>query len=173
MIAFLAWLVHMDVLVEASFFCMIKGHEYSWLDQSFSALIKGLKPYAVYTVTSLLQHMAMLLRSYTVVECREVHCFWNFKDWLGLHLHTIRGYATSQYGDGMHEFLFCKDSNGEVRVLSRKSSQASQWAPEGDGYKIFKNTPPSSPEFAPFKSDAQRERQTVASTVHLWLPHFT
>jgi hypothetical protein len=39
MIFMLAWLVLTDKMDEASFFCMMKGHTYSQIDQSFRTLI--------------------------------------------------------------------------------------------------------------------------------------
>eukprot|EP00965_Chrysotila_dentata_P156514 5171694-Pleurochrysis_carterae.AAC.1 len=33
MVAFLAWLVHQDIFVEAIFFCLMKGHTFTFLDQ--------------------------------------------------------------------------------------------------------------------------------------------
>lgn len=53
-IAFLAWLVYADIFEEAGFFCLMKGHTFTLLDQSFGTLIKGLKAYAVYTISRLL-----------------------------------------------------------------------------------------------------------------------
>eukprot|EP00965_Chrysotila_dentata_P160846 5311552-Pleurochrysis_carterae.AAC.1 len=32
MVAFLAWLVHQDIFVEATFFCLMKGHTFTFLD---------------------------------------------------------------------------------------------------------------------------------------------
>eukprot|EP00965_Chrysotila_dentata_P000362 12326-Pleurochrysis_carterae.AAC.1 len=53
-----------------------------------------------------------LLHEYNVVENRELHCVWDFKEWLEPHMHPIRGFATSQFGDGMHEFILRKDGQG-------------------------------------------------------------
>eukprot|EP00965_Chrysotila_dentata_P132932 4395452-Pleurochrysis_carterae.AAC.1 len=60
-IDFLAWLVLNDVFHEAGFFCMMKGHTYSILDQSFSTFINKLHQYAIYTISSLLAYMRYLL----------------------------------------------------------------------------------------------------------------
>eukprot|EP00965_Chrysotila_dentata_P082651 2727291-Pleurochrysis_carterae.AAC.1 len=109
----------------------MKGHTYSILDQSFSTLIGKLHQYAIYTVSSLLLYMRFLLGKYNVIDCREIFCLWDFKAWLEPHMNTFRGYATSQFGDGMHEFLMRKDESGVVRIYLRKSSQASTWVPEG------------------------------------------
>eukprot|EP00965_Chrysotila_dentata_P106158 3506354-Pleurochrysis_carterae.AAC.1 len=53
-IAFLVCLVYTDVFEEAGFFCMMKGHTFTLLDQSFSVLIGKLKTYACYTISKLL-----------------------------------------------------------------------------------------------------------------------
>eukprot|EP00965_Chrysotila_dentata_P246061 6206933-Pleurochrysis_carterae.AAC.1 len=74
MIAFLAWLVQKDIFKEAGFFCMLKGHTFSLLDQSFSTLINNLKYYAVYTISALVSTIHKLLAAYNVVDMRELHC---------------------------------------------------------------------------------------------------
>eukprot|EP00965_Chrysotila_dentata_P027763 922961-Pleurochrysis_carterae.AAC.1 len=33
MVAFLAWLVHQDIFVEAFFFCLMEGHTFAFLDE--------------------------------------------------------------------------------------------------------------------------------------------
>eukprot|EP00965_Chrysotila_dentata_P059116 1962209-Pleurochrysis_carterae.AAC.2 len=45
-IVFIAWLVHIDVFREASFFCMLKGHTFTNLDQSFNTMISQLITHA-------------------------------------------------------------------------------------------------------------------------------
>eukprot|EP00965_Chrysotila_dentata_P038199 1269085-Pleurochrysis_carterae.AAC.1 len=53
-----------------------------------------------------------LLYEYNVVQNRELHRVWDFKECLEPHMHPIRGFATSQFGDGMHEFILRKDGQG-------------------------------------------------------------
>ena len=48
----------------------------------------------------------------------------------------------------MHEFLLRKTSDGTVRLFMRKSSQASSWLPQGEGYPVFKSTPEGHPQLA-------------------------
>eukprot|EP00965_Chrysotila_dentata_P100671 3326508-Pleurochrysis_carterae.AAC.1 len=135
----------------------MKGHTFTLLDQSFGTLVKTLKRYALYTVSRMMQ----LLTEYNVVENREVHCVWDFKEWLEPNMHPIRGFATSQFGDGMHEFILRKDAEGAVRVHFRKSSQASTWLPKGPGYAIFKLQPDVEPPLAKLKPDNKWDRSTV------------
>eukprot|EP00965_Chrysotila_dentata_P088715 2928779-Pleurochrysis_carterae.AAC.1 len=125
----------------------MKGHTYSALDQSFSRLIDGLTSYAIYTVSSLLERMVILLARYHVIECREVHCLWDFKGLQEPHMHDFGGFATGKFGDGLHEFLLRKDAEGHVRTFFCKSSQASTWLPEGPGYKVWKAIPTGIPPF--------------------------
>eukprot|EP00965_Chrysotila_dentata_P246062 6206933-Pleurochrysis_carterae.AAC.2 len=73
----------------------------------------------------------------------------------------------------MHEFLIRKDDKGVVRILFRKSSQASTWIPEGLGYEVFKSIPEGLPPLAALKPDQSWERYNVESAVRKWLPHFT
>eukprot|EP00965_Chrysotila_dentata_P154938 5119704-Pleurochrysis_carterae.AAC.4 len=58
-IAFLGWLVLNKTFVEAGFFCMMKGHTVSVLDQSFSTLIGRLRSFAVYTISRLVDLIAL------------------------------------------------------------------------------------------------------------------
>eukprot|EP00965_Chrysotila_dentata_P028694 953464-Pleurochrysis_carterae.AAC.1 len=53
-----------------------------------------------------------LLTKYSVVECRELHCIWDFRAWLEPHMHRFGSFATGNFGDGMHEFLLRKDGEG-------------------------------------------------------------
>eukprot|EP00965_Chrysotila_dentata_P123560 4084654-Pleurochrysis_carterae.AAC.1 len=82
---------------------------------------------------------------------------WDIEQWLTPHVHKLRGYATGQFGDGMHEFLIRKDSEGVVRVIFRKSAQASRWLPEGPGYELFKSAPVGTPPLAARKLDREWE----------------
>eukprot|EP00965_Chrysotila_dentata_P115154 3807121-Pleurochrysis_carterae.AAC.1 len=68
----------------------------------------------------------------------------------------------------MHEVLIRKDSEGIVRVIFRKTSQATTWLPEGDGYELFRSAPVASPPLAPRKLDRDWERSVVMSTVRKW-----
>jgi len=58
-------------------------------------------------------------------------------------MHKLGGFATTQEGSGMHQFLFRRDSSGVVRLTARQSSQASGWLPEEPGFEVFKTKPPS------------------------------
>eukprot|EP00965_Chrysotila_dentata_P149430 4934947-Pleurochrysis_carterae.AAC.2 len=53
-IAFLAWLVYANIFQEAGFFCLMNGHTFTILDQSFGTLIKDLKTHAVCTISRML-----------------------------------------------------------------------------------------------------------------------
>ena len=76
LIFFLAWLVETDVFDEASFFCMIVGHTFSRIDQSFRTMIVKLLavpvcggPFRSYWRTlrnSCLRMTSRRRRSYTV-----------------------------------------------------------------------------------------------------------
>eukprot|EP00965_Chrysotila_dentata_P022329 738673-Pleurochrysis_carterae.AAC.1 len=67
-IAFLAWLVKEDIFVEAAIFCMIKGHTFTSLDQSFSTLITKMVYYAIATVPEMPRLMRDILVSYHILE---------------------------------------------------------------------------------------------------------
>eukprot|EP00965_Chrysotila_dentata_P033300 1108891-Pleurochrysis_carterae.AAC.1 len=99
--------------------------------------------------------------------------------WLVPHMHNLCGFATSQFGDGMQEFVLRKDANGVVRLHLRKSSQGSMWIPEGLGYEAFASNPgPGPPSLASFKQGHQWQRPAVESThwcntLFSTLPHDT
>eukprot|EP00965_Chrysotila_dentata_P178191 5885449-Pleurochrysis_carterae.AAC.1 len=97
--------------------------------------------YAVGTVPEMLALARKILVVYTPREVKELRALWDFSAWLRLHMHEIRGYATNQFGDGMHEFLLRKDDAGVVRLHVRKSSQSTTWFTEGPGYEVFASDP--------------------------------
>eukprot|EP00965_Chrysotila_dentata_P149429 4934947-Pleurochrysis_carterae.AAC.1 len=86
--------------------------------------------------------------------------------------YPLRGFATGQFGDGLHEFVLRKGSSGIVRIHSRKSSQSSTRVPEGLGYEVFNSTPPAHPPLAKLRPDSKWEKSTVEGTVRPWLQHF-
>uniref|UniRef100_A0A7S2IVP4 DUF7869 domain-containing protein n=1 Tax=Haptolina brevifila TaxID=156173 RepID=A0A7S2IVP4_9EUKA len=102
MIFFLAWLVLIDATEEAGFFCMMKGHTYSRIDQSFRALIGQLLAVPVWTVTLLLRYIHRFLAPYDCSACIELHCLWDWKNFFAPHVHErFGGFATGQFGSGM------------------------------------------------------------------------
>lgn len=66
------------------------------------------------------------------------------------------------FGSGMHEVLCRKDMEGQVRVYFRKSSQASNWLPEGDGMLVFKSIPEGQPPIA------KMLKRTVSGGAQQW-----
>ena len=51
----------------------------------------------------------------------------------------------------------------------RKSSKASSWLPEGEGYKVFESSPPEGPPpIAAAKSDATWGRPAIEATIRAW-----
>ena len=169
MLFFLAWLVASGYVNEASFFCMQKGHTYCRIDQSFRTLIVQLLSTAVWTVTQLCLLISRYLRPYGCRSCVELHHFWDWKGFFAPHVHErFTGFATGQFGSGMHEFVFRKDHEGNVRFYARQSSAASSWLPEGEGYLVFKSIPTGQPGIAKAKEDTKWGRSTVIQTVQSW-----
>ena len=174
MIYFLAWLVAIDATEEASFFCMLVGHTYSRIDQSFRALICQLLSAPIWTVGMLLQHIQRFLSAYNCKACIELHSLWDWKEYFEPHIHQkFGGFATGQFGSGMHEFVLRKDSAGQVRLWLRKSSRASTWLPDDGGYLVFKSLPTGPPKLARGKTDAQWNKSTVLKTVRAWFKHMS
>ena len=170
MMFFLAWLVATDVIGEGSFFCMMVGHTYSAIDQSFRTLIRQLYSFPIWTVLQLLSRIHEYLRPYNCLEVHELHCLWDWKAFFKDHVHTrFGGFGTGQYGTGMHEFVLRKDCNGDVRLWLRTSAQSSGWLPEGDGYLVFKSLPKGPPPLAPL--DKTWKRDVVQATVRAWFPY--
>eukprot|EP00965_Chrysotila_dentata_P219560 6191214-Pleurochrysis_carterae.AAC.1 len=167
-IIFIAWLVYTDVFREASFFCMLKGHTFTILDQSFNTMISQLMQECIYTMGTLLRLMFRFLRPYNVVDVRELHCIWDWTAFFDGHYNKLGGFATSQFGSGMHDFYVRKDAAGDVRLWLRQSSQTTTYFPEGPGYNIFKSSPSGSPPLAKAKPDQRWSRASVESTIRAW-----
>lgn len=147
MIFFVAWLVANDVFEEGAFFCMMVGHTYTELDRSFNTMISRLMQYAIYTLTSLMEHIWRALQQYECLQVVQLHALWDWKNYFEPHVvQRLKGFCTSQYGTGMHEFVLRKDGEGIVRLWCRKSSQASSVLPEGPGYQVFETVPSGTPD---------------------------
>lgn len=136
MVAFIGWLVLSNVFVDASFFCQLKGHTFTVLDQSFNTMICQLLAQAIYTISSLKEFIFQFLQPYGIHEVIELHQLWDWKAAFKQHSDRIGGFCTGQYGTGMHECYIRKDSEGVVRMWMRKSSKASGWLPEGPGFQV-------------------------------------
>ena len=168
MIIFLAWLVHNGVFKDASFFCQLKGHTFTVLDQSFNTLISQLLGEAIYTMSSLLSFIFKFLQPYGCHEVVEVHQLWDWNNFFKPHVERMAGFCTSQYGSGMHECYVRKDRNGDVRCWLRKSSKSSTWFPEGEGYMVFLTPPDEKPGIAKAHSDSSWGRAAVEATIRAW-----
>lgn len=169
MIFFLGWLVFIDLFEETSTFMMMKGHTYSRIDQTFRTMIVQMKSVAIWTVEMLMQYIFRFLRPYTCLSVEELHHVFDFKNFFEPHVHQrLSGFASSQHGSGMHEIRCRKDRDGNVRVWFRKSSRASTWFPEGEGYLLFGSTPVEPPPFAKGKTDSEWDREGVETTVRKW-----
>ena len=173
-IFFLAWLVATGAMTEASFFCMMKGHTYSRIDQSFRTLIWHLLQTACWTVTQLVVCIANYLTAYNCLGCVELHHLWDWKAFFLPHVHErFGGFATGQHGSGMHEFVLRKDRHGDVRLHLRQSSQASSWLPEGEGYRVFKSIPTGHPCIAKAKEDSKWGKAVILATVRAWYKYMS
>lgn len=200
-IGFLACMVQWDWFEEAGFFSQPVGHTFNELDQSFNTLIKKMMQYAIYTVSRMISLIWQFLAPYGIFSVVELPYLWNFDDFVSEHMHGTGGFATSQFGEGMHEFRIKKDREGVVRLHMRQSSQASgyvqehahfwsepyrsiyvphacprlccyRWLPEGPGYVVFKTIPEMrEPKRAKFKKDDEWKRSRVESTIKQWFPY--
>ena len=112
MVCFLGWLVHEDVFNDASFFCQLKGHTFTVLDQSFNTLISQLLAQAIYTMASLMALTFRFLQPYGCQEVIEIHQLWDWKAAFEPHMLRIAGFCTGQHGAGMHECYVRKDAEG-------------------------------------------------------------
>ena len=120
----------------------------------------------------LVQYIRQFLSAYDCHACIELHCLWDWKAFFAPHVHErFTGFATGQFGSGMHEFVLRKNSSGEVRLFLRKSSAASSWLPDEGGYPVFKSTPTGMPALAKAKTDREWGRENVQSTVRAWYQH--
>lgn len=169
MICFISWLVEMDIFEEAGFFCMQKGHTYSRIDQTFRCLIGQLMGECIWTVTSLLSFIFKFLQPYNCLSVEELPHVWDWNNFFKPHIHEkLRGFATSQFGSGMHEMTVRKDKHGVTRAWFRASSQASDWFPEAEGYRVFTSVPVGEPPIANGRTDQEWKRFKVLDTVRRW-----
>ena len=114
-IFFICWLVLKDHFEDAAFFCMLKGHTYTSLDRTFNTMMQALRQVGVYCLTMLYRVIWSSLRKYNCLHVFELHALWDWKEYFKPHIeHELGGFATSQFGSGMHEFYVRKDSEGNV-----------------------------------------------------------
>eukprot|EP00965_Chrysotila_dentata_P230857 6198028-Pleurochrysis_carterae.AAC.8 len=85
----------------------MKGHPYTFLDKSFSTLIRNLMMYAIYTITSLLERMHLVPAKYNVIELQELHCLRDFCALLEPHVNCFWGFLTGQYMERECMTFFC------------------------------------------------------------------
>ena len=160
----------MDYSEDASFFCMLKGHTYTGLDQSFNTMMMYLRKCGIYSLSVLFDTIFKGLAKYDCIKVIELHALWDWKGYFAPHINgRLGGFATGQFGSGMHEFHARKDSEGKVRLWFRKSSQASSWIPEGPGMLVFDTIPVGEPPLAPYvKSELQWKRNEFEGVLRMW-----
>ena len=81
--------------------------------------------YAIYTISQMVGYIRQFLALYGIRDVIVLPHLFDFSGQLLPHCYPLGGVATSQYGDGMHEYRLKKDTAGTVRLHVRKSSQAS------------------------------------------------
>ena len=174
-IFFICWLVAMDYFEDASFFCMLKGHTFTTLDQTFNTMITKLMQTGIYCVSSLLNRVWRALRPYDCLSVMELHALWDWVEYFKPHIsYRLGGFTTSQFGSGMHEFYCRKDTAGKVRLWVRKSSQASSWMPEGPGMEVFASLPTGEPPLAKYKySEQDWKRNELQGSLRAWYRHMS
>ena len=168
-VQFLAWLVDEDYFSDDSFFCQLKGHTFTIIDQSFNTMISQMKGENIYSVETLLSFILKFLRPYGCREVVELNQLWDWKAKFEPHVCSrFKGFCTGQFGSGMHD-VYIRKVDGITRIWFRKSSKASSWFPEGPGYQVFKTHPgPGAPPPAKAKEDTVWQRETVEATVRSW-----
>lgn len=172
-IGLVALLVAWGVFREASIFFMPVGHTYNELDAAFTPLIEMIMANVVPTVSSLVELIQLALATKRIRTVKNLPHLWDFTGYLKRCMHAnIGGFTNTQQSSGMHEFHFSRNSDGEVRMRSRQSSQASTWLPDGEGDPIFVEVPDpgEAPPMAAISSDMSWEKAAVAVNVRRWLP---
>ena len=112
MVVYIGWLVLRDHFTDASFFCQLKGHTFTVLDQSFNTMICQLLTHVIYTVSCLVSLIFKFLQPYGCQEVIELHQLWNWTSVFKPHITRVTGFCTGQFGAGMHECYIRKDSEG-------------------------------------------------------------
>lgn len=166
---FVAW----EVFDEATVFFMPVGHTFNELDSAFSPLISSMHATVIPTISAMLAAISSALATKRVRKVASLPHLWDFQSYLKKYTHHQGGFATTQQSSGMHEFNFSRDSEGQVRMHARQSSQSSTWLPEGDGDLIFKSVPDRSeaPPIAKIASDSSWLRSAVLTGIRRWLPY--
>lgn len=173
LLGFVALLVAWEVFDSATIFFLPVGHTYNELDGAFGPLITTLLKTVIPTISAMLCFIESVLASKKVRVVRNIPHVWDFNTYLEPHMHSIGGFTNTQQSSGMHEFHFKRDTQGQVRMLARQSSQASTWHTEGEGDLVFKSVPEMSvaPPIAPMNKDAAWDRLGVSVNVRRWLPY--
>jgi hypothetical protein len=177
-IAFCGWLVLVKTFEEVIILCMLVGHTFTILDQSFNTMIDTMKRGAMPTVEAMQSEIFNRMREYNIQEVTELPWVWDFSSWLQPLQNRLSGFARRQaisgHYTGMSQFVFNADQAGEVRLRMRANVRASTWVPEGPGYPVFQDgctLPSAPPKRAAFKTFAKWNRNTVEANVRRWLPY--
>lgn len=173
MIGAVALLVAWGVFNEAVIFFMPVGHTFNELDAAFSPLITSLFRVVVATMSRLITFICEALSGKSIRHVSQLHHLWDFDAIMAEHMHSLGGFARTQQSSGLHEFRLALNSQSQVCLHARQSSQSSTWLPEGDGEPVFKSvpnrdTPPSMAK--PAKSAHEWRRAEVQTNVRRWLP---
>lgn len=149
---------------------MIKGHTYSGLDRSFNTMMMTLKRNAIYCISALMHYIWRSLNPYNCNHVYDLHALWDWHTYFeGGVLERFGGFASGQFGSGMHEFVSRKDSSGTVRLWMRKSSASTNWFPEGQGYEVWDKAPEGEPPLAKFvKRQDQWQRNEFEGALRHW-----
>ena len=153
--AYLAYLVSRGTFLRARAHFNDKGHTHTGLDQTFRTLIRKLFGVAVYTILDLLRFLHSFLAVSNCRDSQELHCLFDFSNWLLPQTRSFGGFATCKLHEGMHEVEFYKDSDGVVRALFRRHCLSSTYFPEGKGYPVFEHALEGAPALAKLKTDSE------------------
>ena len=94
--------------------CMMVGHTFTLLDQSFNTMIHGMQASTLPTVTSMCHEIFQRMREYTCLEVTELRGVFDFSSWFKDVVVKLAGFARRDALGGMYtgmgQFLFQRDT---------------------------------------------------------------
>jgi hypothetical protein len=174
------WFVAVGTFDQVLINCMMVGHTFTLLDQSFNTMINSMGATPLPTVESMLSAIFRGMREYSICEVTELSAVFDFSAWLAPTLNDLKGFAQRRAMGGLYtgmgQFCLTRDASGarQAYLKMRATALAGTWIPEGNGYPVFKDCGPpsadSSPPYAKLKPFAVWQMDRVVATIRQWIP---
>ena len=147
--AYAVWLVQCGFCKRVRIFFLRVGHTHIFIDHIFGTVTKGIRV-ALLSESALIESIRASCESkptYMLQHCDTLHFVWNFTQWWesalddGKLSNAFGGYTSQSWlSHGYYDFVAREPANvarGPAELIFRKSSQASDWKPDGEPVRIF------------------------------------